>query len=177
MKKSGLLSLLCFLLTSALSFFVITSCKTNENNYRKAYERATAQNDRNVTDFESTIYNRYRGNVKDVTLDVDGTPVNARIATVRLTDDGGGIREWLKKYNVVVGEFKQKFNANSLRSRFVDAGYPRTFLVENGEPYYYIVVASSDNVSEIAAFADSMKVKSPVPLKDGFPYILQVAGR
>lgn len=155
----------------------VTSCKTNENNYRKAYEKAVAENDRNVTDFENTIYNRYRGRVRDITVPLGDTTVNARVITVKVTPDGGGIAEWLKKYSVVVAEFKQRFNANSMRSRFLDAGYPRTFLVENAEPYYYVVAASSDNIADMVAVADSIAATSPVPLKEGFPYIMQVPGR
>ena len=115
--------------------------------------------------------------MRDVPVNVDGRTIDTKLLRVKVTDDGGGVREWLRKYSVVVGEFKQKFNANSLRSRFVDAGYPRTFIVENAEPYYYIVVDSSDNLIEMASVCDSLSTSSPIPLKEGFPYILQMPGR
>ena len=156
-----------------LAGIALTGCKTSEENYRKAYERATAKNDRNVTEFENTIYNRYRGQVRDVAVDLDGRTVNTKVIRVKVTPDGGGIREWLKKYSVVVGEFKQLFNARSMQTRFVDAGYPRAFLVENGEPYYYIVIDSSNDLAAMEVLADSLRQSSPIPLKDDFPYILQ----
>lgn len=167
--KNALVLAGCMLLAG----IALTGCKTSEENYRKAYERATAKNDRNVTEFENTIYNRYRGQVRDVAVDLDGRTVNTKVIRVKVTPDGGGIREWLKKYSVVVGEFKQLFNARSMQTRFVDAGYPRAFLVENGEPYYYIVIDSSNDLAAMEVLADSLRQSSPIPLKDDFPYILQ----
>ena len=149
------------------------ACKPTEKNYREAYEKAVAKNDRNVTDFEETIYNRYRKQTAEATVKTDGGEVKTKIIRVKVTPDGGGINEWLKKYSVVVAEFKQLFNANSMRRRFTDTGFPGAFLVENAEPYYYVVVASSDNISQMAAICDSIAAESPVPLKEGFPYILQ----
>lgn len=152
---------------------MLAGCKTTEKNYREAYERATAKNDRDVTDFDKTVYSRYRNQVRERSETTgDGREIPTKVVSVRVTEDGGGIREWFKKYNVVVAEFKQIFNANSLRRRFADAGYPRAFLVENAEPYYYVVVASSSDLEDMVAVCDSLKADSPFPLKDGFPYIL-----
>ena len=155
-----------------LVFF--SGCKTNEKNYAKAYEKAVAKNDRGVTDFNNTIYSRYRNQMRDVPVKAGDETFNTKMLRVKVTEEGGGIKEWLKKYSVVVAEFKQRFNANSLRQRFIDAGYPRTFLVENAEPYYYVVVASSNDIGEMADICDSLKTSAPLPLKQGFPYILQI---
>lgn len=164
-----------FLLTLSLitAVVMLTGCKPNEKNYREAYEKAIAKNDRNVTEFENTIYNKFRRQVTLSTVQTGDSLVTTKVIRVRVTADGGGIREWLKKYSVVVGEFKQQFNANSMRQRFVDAGYARTFLVENGEPYYYVVVDSSNDIEPIVSLCDSLSSKSPVALKEGFPYILE----
>lgn len=161
-------------IVAVLAAVGLNSCKTNEKNYRKAYEKAVANNDRGVTDFEGTIYNQYRSQVTEIPVTCDdGSVVNTRQVRVKVTQDGGGINEWLKKYSVVVGEFKQLFNANSLRNRFVEAGYPGAFLVENAEPYYYIIVASTNDPKEAAQIADKLRANSPIPIKEGFPYILQ----
>lgn len=161
-------------LALALVSLLWTSCKTTEKNYREAYEKAVAENDRGVTDFDKTIYNRYRSQITDVPVTVDGKTYETRMIRVKVTPDGGGIREWLKKYSVVVGEFKQLFNAKSLSSRYREAGYPRTFIVENAEPYYYILAGSSNNITEMQALADSIAAKAAIPLKEGFPYIMQI---
>lgn len=153
------------------------SCRTTEKNYQEAYAKATADNDRDVTDFEETIYNRYRAQMKDVAVDVNGIKIPAKSIYVKVTKDGGGINEWLKRYCVVVAEFKQLFNAQSMRERFAAASYPRTFLIENGEPYYYVVVDSSEDASKLLEVINKLKEKSPLPIKPGFPYLLYVPGR
>lgn len=159
-------------LVALVASTVITGCKTSEKNYREAYERATAKNDRDVTDFDKTIYARYRNQTREQQLEVDGKAVPVKLVQVRVTNDGGGIPEWLKAYSVVVAEFKQLFNANSMRKRFAEAGYPRTFLVENAEPYYYVIVESTNDLAAAATLCDSLKASSPLPLKADFPYIL-----
>lgn len=154
----------------------LTACKTTEANYRAAYEKAVADNDRDVTPFEATIYNRIRSQMREQTYTLEGKEIKTYSIRVKVTEDGGGIREWLKRYNLVVAEFKQVFNARSMRQRLVDSGFPRTFIVENGEPYYYIIVDSTNDLGEAAAFADSIRAEGnfPLPLKDGFPYILEM---
>lgn len=176
MKKSeGFIRI--FIITGIGMVLGLGACKPTEKSYRAAYEKAIAENDRNVTEFENTVYNRYREQMQDVPMNVDGQTINTKMLRVKVTEGGGGIREWLKKYSVVVAEFKQKLNANSMRTRFAEGGYPRSFLVENPEPYYYVIAASSDDLPAMAALADSIKAHSPVPLKPNFPYILQMPGR
>ena len=162
-----------YILPALAAFVGIVGCKTTEKNYRAAYEKAVSNSNRDVTDFDDTIYNRFRGQMRDVAVALGDSTIMTRTARVAVTADGGGIKEWLKRYNVVVGEFKQLFNARSLRGRYVEAGYPRCFIVENAEPYYYILAGSSNNLAEMVALADSIRATAPIPLKSGFPYILQ----
>ena len=173
MNRSIIVAGLCAVLLAA------GGCKTNEKNYRTAYEKTVnSTNDYNVTDFDRTIYGRHRRNVHDSEAEApSGRKVTTRVAAVSVTKDGGGIKEWLKRYSVCVGEFKQLFNANSLRQRLVENGYPRTFLVQNAEPYYYIVIDSSDNLDAMIDLSRKIAADSPVTLKDGFPFILQVPRR
>ena len=161
------------LFITALAAVGITSCKTTEANYRAAYEKATADNDRDVTPFEATVYNRIRSQMREQTYNLGDKEVKTYIMPVKLTADGGGIREWLQKYSVVVAEFKQLFNAKSMRTRLVSMGYPRTFIVENGEPYYYIIVDSTSDLLKAEEIADSVRANFPIPLRDHFPYILE----
>lgn len=155
----------------------VGACKTTEKNYRRAYDRTMADSTRNVTPFNETIYGRYRNQVTLSKVTDGSRDITVHDLRVTVTPDGGGINEWLKTYSVVVGEFKQLFNARSLRQRFYDAGYSRAFLVQNAEPYYYIVVDSSDDLSQMTRIADSLRTATPVPLKADFPYILRKVGR
>ena len=154
-------------------------CKTSEKNYRTAYEKTvSSKNENNVTEFDKTVYGRYRRAVREAEAEApSGRKTATQVIAVSVTENGGGIKEWLKRYSVCVGAFKQLFNANSLRQRLVDNGYPRAFLVQNAEPYYYIVIDSSDNLDEMIDLSRKISAASPVPLKEGFPFILQVPRR
>ena len=157
------------MLTVAL-LCALASCKTTEKNYREAYERASAQDSMRLS-FDETIYGRHRRAVINQQLVMGDDTVNVRRISVRITKDGGGIRENLKAYCVVAGEFKQLFNARSLRERLVGHGYPGAFLVETAEPYYYIVAASYDNLSSARSTLDSLIMRPPFRLP-GKPFIM-----
>ncbi|MDE6395884.1 MAG: hypothetical protein K2K84_01275 [Muribaculaceae bacterium] len=169
------------LIVACLAAILLTAggCKTSEKNYRTAYEKTVnSDNDYNVTDFDKTIYGRHRRAVREAMAEApSGRQTPTQVITVSVSEDGGGIREWLKRYSVCVGAFKQLFNANSLRQRFTENGYPRTFIVQNAEPYYYILIDSSDNLDEMIDLSRKLSADAPVALKDGFPFILQVPRR
>lgn len=150
------------------------SCKTSEEAYRAAYERAVAGR-ADEDPLEGTVYGAARRPL-GTRIAIAGTDT-AEVVThrVKVTEGGGGVAEWLRPYSVVVGRMKQRFNALSMRERLVDEGYPRTFVVETGEPYYYIVAASYD--SEAEAVAECARLRRladfPVPMRGGLPFILK----
>lgn len=157
---------------------VAVSCKTTEDNYRKAYDRAVAGRD-NTTDIDSTIYGKVRRemSVSSVVLPT-GDTLDVKVQHVRVTKDiGGATDESLKRYSVVAGQFKQRFNAASLRERLAGAGYPGAFVVETSEPYYYIVLMSSDKAEEAQAVLDGCRRNPPVPFREPLPFILRRPGR
>lgn len=158
-----------------LIFILVASalwaCKTTEENYRSAYEKAIERRD-SVRSLDQTIYGAQRRPMGEQTY-ISGTDTVAMYQyQVALTDGGGGVREWLRPFNVVVGQFKQKFNAVSMRERLVDAGYARTFVVQTGEPYYYVVLSSWPNRDEAAKALLEIPSDFPVPMKDPLPFIL-----
>ena len=162
------LAYLC--VASTLSTLALFSCKTTEENYRTAYEKAIeAQND--STSLESTIYGAQRRRVVDATVNTTEGAVEVRRARVRVTD-GTGTPDDLHQYNVVVGQFKQVFNAKSLRQRLIDNGFDKTFVVETSEPYYYIVVASFDSAAEAQNTMNDFKSKNVITMRDELPFVL-----
>ena len=76
----------------ATSIFILTGlfagCKPTEKNYREAYQKAVAENDRNVTDFENTIYNRYRAQTRDVVMKIGDDTVKTQLIRVKVTPEG-----------------------------------------------------------------------------------------
>lgn len=157
---------------------MVFSCKTTEENYRVAYEKAVAGRD-SLTALENTIYGRHRRNTQYAAFEVDGDTVEMLSARVSVTEGGGGIRENLRQYSVVVGQFKQLVNAKSLRERLVDAGYPTAFVVQTAEPYYYIILNSYPSKAE--AGKACLKVRGdknfPIVLREGMPLVLFTPSR
>lgn len=152
-------------------------CRTSEANYRQAYETAVAGRDSSLS-VDSTIYGHVRrqGQMRSLTL-ADGTTVPVHTQHVRITEGGGAIKENLHRYNVVVGRFKQLFNARSMRERLVDGGtVPEAFVVETAEPYYYVVARSATTVDSAAAYMRRLPEGLP-PMRAPLPFILDATSR
>ena len=151
----------------------LAACKTTEANYRAAYEKAIAGRD-SLTALENTIYGKYRKNTSTTTTTVEGDTVEMISTFVTVTEGGGGIRENLKPYSVVVGQFKQLVNARSLRTRLVDAGFPSTFVVQTAEPYYYVLIASYPTRAEAVKRCAEIRADKdfPITLREEMPLVL-----
>lgn len=155
----------------------LSGCRTSEANYRAAYERTVAGRD-SAMSVDSTIYGAVRRQMDMRTVPLaDGTSVPVYSQHVRVTDGGGGTNEALRRYNVVVGRFKQLFNARSMRERLVDNGvFPGAFVVETAEPYYYVVGASTASPDSAAAILRNLPTGTP-PMRDPLPLILDATQR
>ena len=115
----------------------LVSCKSSESSYKKAYEKAKAQ--------ELT---RTNPNEQVETPPVTVTPVVTTTVTEdntandrqeRLDVMNGGT---LKAFNVVCGSFEKIDNANSLRNTLVAKGYSAQ-VAQNPETKMYRVIATS----------------------------------
>ncbi len=156
----------------ALFALMATGCKTTEENYRAAYER-TVQGRAEVED--STIYGgmRQRAATQEISLGEETAPM--KTTWVRVTDDGGGVAENIKRYCVVAGEFKQAFTARSMRERLCDNGFPGAFVVQDGEPFYYVVAAAYSDLEPAMQLIKQLRTSPPFPLREGMPLILRPA--
>lgn len=147
---------------------VLPSCKTSEANYRQAYERAVAGRD-SINDIESNIYGATRREMDMRTIILpDSTTVEVYTQRVVPTIDSNTPQQQLNRYNVVVGRFKQIFNARSLRNRLAEGAYPAAMIVENSEPYYFVVIGSyttlPDAVAAMRAIPEgSIAMRTPLP--------------
>lgn len=168
MKLYGILAI------TALVAILIPSCKTTEKNYRTAYERTMTAQDTTHLEFEQTIYGRYRRDMRVSESIVGGDTVATRIQRVFITP-GDSVPNMLKNYNLVVGQFKQLFNAKSMRQRLCDKGYTGAFVVQTAEPYYYVVAQDYDGQSQAAAALKRMRANPPFRLRDPLPFLLRPA--
>ncbi len=168
MKLYGILAI------TALAAILIPSCKTTEKNYRTAYERTITAQDTTHLAFDQTIYGRYRRDMRVSESVIGGDTVATRIQRVYITP-GDSVPNKLKAYNLVVGQFKQLFNANSMRQRLRDKGYTGAFVAQTAEPYYYVVAQDYDDQSQAAAALKRIRANPPFRLRDPLPFLLRPA--
>ena len=130
-------------LVAALAF---VSCKSSESSYKKAYEKAKAQE---MAKHNTSTIDQVETAPVAVTPVVT-TPVTTTTTTTtamntandrqeRLTVMNGGT---LKAYNVVCGSFSKVENANNRRNELVARGYSAQ-VAQNPETGMYRVIATS----------------------------------
>ena len=119
-----------------------TGCKSSESAYKKAYDKAKANEATEVrTEPEQTYVPEVTQVVEtpvtqtQVVDNMDNTPVRQEAVSVV---DGAG----LKNFSVVVGSFSVRANAEGVQQRLKSAGY-QAQLAYNQERNMYRVVAST----------------------------------
>lgn len=118
--------------------FAFTSCKSQESAYKKAYEKAKAQEENSATTAQNdqstatvTPLVTKQANQTTVT-NADNTPVRQEDVTVI---DGAG----LQQYSVVVGSFSLKSNAVGLQNLLKQAGYDAQIAYNSNVNMYRVV--------------------------------------
>ncbi|WP_456106858.1 SPOR domain-containing protein [Prevotella sp.] len=129
----------------ALSF---TGCKSSESAYKKAYEKAKAQEQTSTDNDDSNKQEapvvapvetvQQPVNQAPVVDNYDNEPVRRENVSVV---DGAG----LKAYSVVVGSFGVKANAEGLQQRLQNAGYSAQVAFNSGNNMYRVVAATFDS--------------------------------
>lgn len=151
MKKFLVLGLgLCL----ALGF---TSCKSNESAYRKAYEKAKAQETVTASTAEPVAVTPV------VSTPVVTTPVttnnydasNVSVRSERVTLVGSGD---LKDFSVVVGSFSLEANARGLQQKLAGQGYNSMIVSANTDKglMYRVIAASYADKASAAQKRDQL---------------------
>lgn len=159
----------CALALGAAGLISLAACKPTESNYRAAYEKAVAGRGDNP---DSTIYTKIRREFTPGKMTYAGRSIPTGSQFVAVTQDGGGVNESIKRYCVVAGQFKQIFNAKSMRERLTDNGYPGAFVVQTREPYYFVVAGSSHDVEPAIELFDKLQADTALRLREPAPFIL-----
>lgn len=157
-----------YIVAAALAV-IATGCKTNEANYRAAYEVAKSKQTQGEGD-EATRLQQYSLPREQT---IDGVTLPVRTETVGYPADGGATRQNVKTYSVVVGQFRQIFNARQMRQRLMDNGYPDAVIVSNREPVYYVIARSCDTPAQAAEALAQIKADTSITLRAPLPYILK----
>ena len=129
----------------ALSF---TGCKSSESAYKKAYEKAKAQEQTSTDNDDSMRQDApVVAPVETVQQPVTQAPVvdnydnePVRRENVSVVNGAG-----LKAYSVVVGSFGVEANAEGLQQRLQNAGYSAQVAFNSGNNMYRVVAATFDS--------------------------------
>lgn len=169
------------LLAAALTLGALLpqACHPTEESYRNAYLTAKNGGDGvDATPFDSTIYSAQRRQADTRTVATPYGSVDVRTQHVRITDGGGGIPQSLRRYNVVAAQFKQRFNAISMRERLVDdENIAAAIVVETAEPYYYVIAGSYANADSAYAALDRLRRRNIAAVRPPCPFILDATAR
>lgn len=134
------------------SVFAMTSCKSSESAYKKAYEKAKANNVQATQATEVTPIQR--------TEPVQVTPVeqndysNVAVRTENVTVVTGSP---LKAYSVVIGAYSIKANADRTADFISSKGYQPQIVMNQERGLYRVVAYTSDSKVDAARTRDVVK--------------------
>jgi cell division protein FtsN len=134
---------------------MLGSCKSKSSAYKTAYEQAKS-NDSNWEDEEDET---------EVLTSEEISYESVKQENVKLAsgEDATG----LKKYSVVIGSFKNRTNAYSLKERMIDEGY-RPVVAENDFGMLRVIVTSFDSKADAARSRDAIKSKYAPNFQDAW---------
>lgn len=135
-----------FFLLSAVTMFSLSACKSSQNAYKEAYEKAI-QGDEPKTVVEEPVQTQTKSEVANVTVREEKVTV--------VSGDG------IKAYGIVCGSFSLKANADALRQKLIGDGYPAVVVVNEAGKTYRVVVASYDTKEQAADAREQFKAKYP----------------
>ena len=159
-----------FILWAIVLGIFFSGCKTTEANYRAAYEQAKTGREEN-DGLENTIYDAVRRQATTSTRNVDNRQVEVKRERVKIAE-AAAQGEKPADYYVLVGQFKQLFNARSLCKRIREAGHNSATILVTAEPLYYIGIPV-ENINQAVSLNDSLSTEAPIPMKSPYPLVFQ----
>jgi cell division protein FtsN len=129
----------------------LTSCKSSESAYKKAYEKAKQQELA-----ESNTAAEAVEAAPVVATPVASAPSNANVREERVELVSGSD---LKAYSVVCGSFGVKANAEGLKDRLDADGYNAKVVYAAEKNMYRVVAASFDDRGQAAQARDEFKAR------------------
>ena len=150
------------LVCTAIAFTACSSSK--ESAYRKAYEKAKAQEQQYAQPVQQQEYQApvqqapvtpmVEQPVQQQTAAIDNTPV--RRENVNVVSGSG-----LKAYSVVVGSFGVRANADGLQNTLRNAGYDAQIAYNSERNMYRVVATTHDDRSSAVSTKESLKATYP----------------
>lgn len=131
----------------------LSACKTSQNAYKEAYEKAVS-NDEAPTVIEEPV----------VAVQEVEVPTAEEVSNVPVREEKVSVvtgEEKIKTYAVVCGSFSLKANADALRQRLIKDGYDAVVVVNEAGKTYRVVSSSSDSKEEAVAERNRFKARYP----------------
>lgn len=128
----------------------LSACKSSQNAYKEAYEKAVSGDEAKTVIEEPVAQN-------DMPTADDVSNVSVREEKVSVVSGEGEIRA----YGIVCGSFSLKANADGLRERLVKDGYKAVVVVNEAGKTYRVVCASFDTKEEAVAERNKFKARYP----------------
>ena len=138
----------------------MTGCKSSESAYKKAYEKAKAQETTQPVETQQTPVNV----VAPVeTKTVSETRVVDNLDNVQVRQENYSLvsGSGLKNFSVVVGSFSVLANAEGLQAQLKDKGYDAQIVKNESRNMYRVVSATFDSKSEATASRNDFRAKYP----------------
>lgn len=137
---------------------VVSSCKSSESAYKKAYEKAKQQELAQTKSNETVEVAPVQTNT---TTTVQTRPTATSNATVREEKVSMISGDGIKNYSVVCGSFGVKANAENLKEFLDREGYSAQIVYNSERNMYRVVVATFDDRASAAEARDAFKAKYP----------------
>lgn len=129
----------------------LSACKSSQNAYKEAYEKAVAGDEPKAVVEEPVVANNDAPTAEDV------SNISVREEKVSVVSGEAEI----KAYGIVCGSFSLKANADALRERLVNDGYKAVVVVNEAGKTYRVVCASYDTKEEAVAERNKFKARYP----------------
>lgn len=158
---------------TVLAVLNFTACKTNEANYRAAYE--VAKNKLTETGDSATTA-QLRNSDLPRPIIANGDTLMAVTKSVAFAKDSPGSPESMARYCVVVAKFRQMFNAKSMAERIAQQPLWRdAFVLKDRGGYYYVIAASTAAPERALELIEAAQKDSSMVLRSPYPYLLRPA--
>ena len=147
------------------TILAFSSCKSKQSAYKASYDRAREREMPTAPVVEEEVVE------EEVIAPVSKPRTSgAAVRQERVTAVAGENADGLKQYSVVIGSFKNKTNATSLKERMQNDGYS-PILAQNEQGMYRVIVTSFDYKADAADSRDAIKAKYAPNFQDA--WILQ----
>lgn len=139
----------------------MTSCKSSESAYKKAYEKARAQQTQVVTpaaEQVQTVVTQPQQVTPVQTVTTAPVVSNANTRSENLTVVSGS---GLRAYSVVVGAFSIKANAENLQQKLLNAGYQAQIAINPDRGLYRVIASTFDDLGSAVQSRDGLRSTYP----------------